>query len=156
MERMRTIRKRILINASPDKVWRVLVDDALTPLWYGVFSRGSHPETDWREGSKAIFTDNSKTGLIARIIRKKVNELLFFEYEGIVMDGVEDYDSEHAHDIQGAHELYRLEEKSGSTALSVECDLGADFCDQMEASWEKALIKIRELSMSLNKKPFTR
>ncbi len=149
MERMKTLRKSIWIDAPREKVWKVLFDERFTRIWYSVFSRGSHPESDWMLGSKALFTDGSQTGLVGRIVEKRTHELLSIEYEGIVMRGREDYESDHAHDVQGAQEVYRLKGNGPRTQLLVECDMGAEFCDTMARAWERALLKIRELSTRL-------
>jgi uncharacterized protein YndB with AHSA1/START domain len=146
MEKIKTLKKSIDIEACPEKVWRVLFDNRFTPIWYAAFCRGSHPETDWMLGSKAVITDHSQIGLIGRIVEKVVPEVLIIEYEGIINNGHEDYESEHAQEVQGAQDTYRLEVSGNATTLSVESDIAADYCETMSKSWDRALEKVKEIA----------
>lgn len=143
-----TIKKSITINAPKEKVWEVLINDEFTRIWYASFSEGTHAETDWQIGSKAVFTDNSKCGIVGRIIENKPNELISIEYMGVVMDGVEDYDSETANEVKGGVETYHLLENDGNTHLAISCDMGEKYFDTMSLEWDKALQKIKELSVT--------
>lgn len=143
-----TIRKTIEINASKEKVWEVLHDNKYIREWYSEFSEGSHAATDWMVGSKAVFTDNSKGGLIGRIVANQPNEIVSIEYEGIVKKGVEDYLSDEAQSIKGGHETYRLNTINDTTHLSIECDITPEYFELMSEAWDKALIRIKELAES--------
>ena len=44
----------IAINATPEKVWKVLWTDQTYREWTSAFSEGSHAKTDWKEGSKCV------------------------------------------------------------------------------------------------------
>jgi uncharacterized protein YndB with AHSA1/START domain len=143
---MKTIKRSIEINAPKHKVWEVLTTDQYTRKWYSVFSDGSHAETNWEEGGKALFTDNSGGGMIAKVIRNKPAELLALEFEGLVKQGKEDYDSEEAKKYKGGHESYKLSEKNGRTQLDIESDMDEQLFESMSVSWEQALQKIKELA----------
>ena len=140
------IKKSIEINAPKEKVWNVLLDDQYTRLWYAAFSEGSHAETDWKEGSKAVFTDNTHSGLISKVTKNKPYEVLSLEYQGVVTGGKEDYESQLAQEIKGGLESYQLTEKDGITSVSIESDMGEEFFDSMSDSWENALKKVKQLS----------
>lgn len=96
-----TIKKSIEINAQKEKVWDVLLNDKYIRTWYSAFGDGVKAETDWNLGSKAVFTDSSKSGMAGKIIAKKPGEILSVEYQGVVVDGVEDYDSDDAMNVKG-------------------------------------------------------
>lgn len=145
---MQTIKREIDINASKEKVWNVLLDDTFTRAWYKEFSEGTHVETDWEVGSKAVFTDNTGDGLISSVIANKPAELLSMQFEGMVKNGVEDYESAGAKALKGGFETYRLSERNGVTHLAITSDTGADYFEFMAAAWDKALQKIKELSES--------
>src|SRR5688572_18979517 len=108
MTNMKKIKKSIEVNAPKERVWDVLLKDEFTRIWYAAFSEGSHADTDWKVGSKAIFTDHSKNGLIAKITANKTHELISMEYQGVVFEGKEDYDSSVAKTYKGGIESYRL------------------------------------------------
>jgi len=91
---VKRIKKSIQINATKEKVWDVLFTDHYTRIWYAAFGEGSHADTDWEVGSKAIFADGSHSGLIAEVIVNQPNEKLSVEYTGVLNDKTEDYDSD--------------------------------------------------------------
>ncbi len=107
MER-KTINKSIVLNAPKEKVWNILLDDTLSRIWYGEFGAGSHLETDWQIGSRLVMMDNTGSGLVGRVIENKLWETISLEYEGIVIDGKEDRESEYALPIIGNRETYCL------------------------------------------------
>lgn len=144
------IKKNINIQASPEKVWKVLLDDTFSRTWYQHFSEGSHAITTWEEGSKAIFKDNSGMGMISRVISNKPNSLLDIEYEGVLTAaGEEDYDSAYAQQVKGGRETYTLTGDNESTHLAISSDMDETYFDQMSAAWDKALDNIKSLAESL-------
>jgi len=143
---MKTIEKEIEITAPREKVWTVLLDDTYNKDWYSLFSEGTTAKTDWIEGHKVIFTDKSNNGIVGKIARKKPYEKLQFVYEGIVVNGTEDYDSDLAKQYNGAEETYRLTDNNGNTILSISCDMDDTMYDEMARKWETALQRISELS----------
>ncbi|PTX18267.1 activator of Hsp90 ATPase-like protein [Pontibacter mucosus] len=67
----RTIRKTITINAPKEQVWEAMMQDKYYQEWTAAFSEGSKVETDWELGSKAVFTDKSGGGIVARVVEKE-------------------------------------------------------------------------------------
>jgi len=140
------IEKSIEINAPKEKVWDVLILDEYNREWYKSFSEGTHADTDWQVGSKAIFTDNSKDGIIGRIIKNEPGKALEIEYDGMIMGGVEDYDGDLAKKVKGGKETYLLTSNNGKTTLSVSCDMDPEYLEMMTEQWGVAMEKIKELS----------
>ncbi len=145
---MKTIKKAIDINAPKEKVWEVLMKDELNRIWYAEFMEGTYAETDWKVGSKAVFKDQTNSGMINRVLVNKPNELLSMEVLGFVADGVEDYESEAVKSVQGGKETYQLTDNEGVTHLAIESGMSEEMFESMSASWEKALQKIKELAES--------
>jgi len=143
---MQTIEKEVAINAPKEKVWEVLTKDENTRDWYAAFSAGSHAQTDWQEGSKAIFTDHSGCGLIARIIENKPAERLAMQFEGVLTDSREDYDSPAAQAMKGGKEIYRLAGENGTTHLHVWADMDEKYVDMMSVAWDAALVRLKSLA----------
>lgn len=143
---MKTIKKSIEIEAPKEKVWDVMLNDKFTKIWYSEFKEGSRAETDWKVGSKAVFTDGSGNGIIGKIIENKTNESISIEYEGMIMKGKEDFDSKEAKEMRGSHETYMLSDNNGDTRVSVESDMTDEYYETMSSKWEKALQKVKELS----------
>lgn len=145
-----TIKKSMDINASKADVWVVLTENEYTTSWYAEFNEGSHAETDWKIGSKAIFKDNSNCGLIGKIVANEPHEMIAIEYIGIVEAGIEDYESKIAQNVKGGLETYHLTRKEDATHLAIQCDMDEDFFESMSLAWDKALRKIKSLSESKN------
>jgi uncharacterized protein YndB with AHSA1/START domain len=141
------IRKSISIHAPKEKVWDVLFTDRYIRIWYSEFSQGSYAITDWKVGSKALFIDESKRGLVGEIAVNEPNQRLAIEYAGTVNeDGAEDYESEMAGEFKGTRETYHISEEGGITFLELTCDMPAKYFEMMSAAWDKALQKIKQLS----------
>ena len=140
------ISKAISINAPREKIWRVLTEDQYTRRWYAEFSEGTHAITDWKVGSKALFVDDSKCGLASKVVENKPPEFLSLEHQGIVNDGIEDYESDMAKSVKGGCENYSLTEQDGVTRLFIEADMAPEYFDSMSLSWDRALELIKEFS----------
>ena len=140
------IEKSIEINASKEKVWEVLMQDAYMKKWYAAFWESARAETDWKVGSKVIFTDDSGHGMIGRIISNEPATLLVVEYDGMLKDGKEDLESEEALSVKGGREIYRLSTENGKTMLKIESDMTEEYYEMMSQKWDAALKIIKDLS----------
>jgi uncharacterized protein YndB with AHSA1/START domain len=134
------------INASKDKVWRVMLEDATYRQWTSVFHEGSHAVTDWKEGSKALFVTPEGDGMVSRIVAHRPNEFLSIEHIGTLNKGVEDTQSEAVKDWAGALENYTVKEVHGASTLTVEMDVADDYRKYFEETWPKALGKLKDVA----------
>ena len=140
------IKKSVEINASNEKVWNVLILDDYNKEWYSAFSEGTHAETDWKVGSKVVFFDKSKDGMIGKIIENEPGKSLVIEYDGVIMQGIEDYDSEVAKKVKGGQESYILTDVDGATNLAISSDMDPEYYEMMSEQWDVALDKIKTLA----------
>ncbi|MCF2490663.1 DinB family protein [Dyadobacter sp. CY347] len=140
------IKKSIEVNAPKEQVWKTLISGDKNKIWFNAFSEGTQAQTDWQVGSKAIFMDESKNGIVGIIKVNKPAEELVTEYNGVINEGVENYDTEEAHSMNGFQEIYRLKEENGVTQLDIQCDMGADYFEMMSDAWEHALVIVKELA----------
>ncbi len=143
---MEKLNFKTIINATPEKIWRVLWDDTTYRQWTKAFSEGSYAETDWKQGSKVLFLDGNGQGMVSRIAENRPNEYMSIEHLGEVKDGVQDTTSDRVKDWAGAHENYTLKKVDGQTELSVEMDITEEFKDMFSQMWPKALENIKRLS----------
>lgn len=144
MEKMKFTTK---INASREKVWKILWNDDTYRKWTSVFSEGSHAKSDWNEGSKVHFLDGKGQGMVSMIAAKKPNEFMSFKHLGTLINGVEDLDSPETKKWSGALENYTLSENNGITELTVEIDVSSnDFLDYFKETFPKAMDKVKTLS----------
>ena len=142
----RTITKAIDIDAPPERVWDVLLDDATYRQWTAEFMAGSCAETDWQEGSTVRFLDPSGSGLLGHIAASRHPELVDIEYDGLVADGKDDTESDHAREYRGSRETYRLTRTPNGTHLDISGDMGEQYYDDMVAAWDRALAKVKVLA----------
>lgn len=142
----------VQINAPREKVWSVLFDDATYRQWTAAFHEGSYAETDWQEGSKALFLGpGGKDGMVSTIARNIPNEFLSIKHLGIVKDGVEDTTSEEVQKWAGGLENYTLKENDGGTELIIDgSNIPEEYHDYFTGVWPKALAKVKELSEQKN------
>ncbi len=132
------------INATRQKVWDILWGDDTYPKWTSVFSEGSMAETDWKEGSKVIFSDGKGSGMLSKIESKKTPEFMSFKHLGEVKDGVENISAEL--DWHGSLENYSLKESNGKTTLEVEMDIVDEYKDYFMDKFPQALQQVKALA----------
>ena len=145
----KTLNKTIVIPALPQKVWQVLLDSPYIDEWYAEFGEGLHAETDWSQGSEYRVAGKDGWGMIGKIAENTPNKVLSIEFTGIVNGNKDDYESEEADKVKGQNETYRLFETQGGTKLEIETAAADEYYDMMAAMWDKALIKIKELSENI-------
>ncbi|MBC7903033.1 MAG: SRPBCC domain-containing protein [Gemmatimonadaceae bacterium] len=143
---MKMIKKTIDIAAGADKIWPVLTEDQFNQQWFAEFSNGTKAESDWKQGSRIEFKDESGSGIGGKIEQLVPNEYLSIGYDSILKDGKPDTDSPWADAVVGMHENYRLTSKGGNTELYIESDMDEENFDKMSASWDRALAKIKTLA----------
>lgn len=143
---MEKLNFKTTIKATPEKVWKVLWDDASYRSWTSAFAEGSYVQTDWKEGSKVLFLDGEGRGMVSRIAALRPNEYMSFEHLGEVNNGVEDTTSEKVKQWAGAHENYFLRKQNGNTELSIEMDINEEYKDMFAEMWPRALENVKKLS----------
>lgn len=143
---MKKIENVTQINAPAAKVWQVLTDVKYYSQWYEAFGTGSQAIGEWKQGEKIIFADDNGMGLIGNIAVFNPHKEIRIEMKGLLVDGVEDYESPDAKAIGLAEEHYILVENNGTTTLRTSADMDEAWFEAMNASWTQALKQIKELS----------
>jgi Activator of Hsp90 ATPase homolog 1-like protein len=136
----------IVINATPEKVWKVLWGEDTYPKWTAAFAEGSNVETDWKQGSKVLFGDGKGSGMVSRIAESRPNEYMSFEHLGEMKDGVEDTTSDRVKQWAGSHENYTLKKVNGKTELIIDMDINDQFKEMFAKIWPVALENVKKLS----------
>lgn len=143
---VRTIEKTVDVDAPPERVWDVLLDDATYRRWTAAFMEGSYAETDWREGSPVRFLGPGRSGMLGRVVASRRPEVVSVELEGLVHEGRDDTTSEVALEYRGWRETYRLSAVAGGTRLAVSAPMGDEHHDDMVVAWDDALARVKELA----------
>ncbi len=143
---MKKIEYDILIDASPAAIWEVLWEDKTYREWTKVFAEGSRAETDWKEGSKILFTDGSGQGMVSEVAKNQPNEYMSIRHLGMLKDGKEIYKGDEIEEWSGALENYTLTEENGQVRLLVDIELHDKWVNYFDETWPKALKKVKEIA----------
>ncbi|MGY4535662.1 uncharacterized protein YndB with AHSA1/START domain [Mucilaginibacter sp. UYNi724] len=139
----------ISINASRRKVWETLWGDETYPQWTAPFCEGSKAITDWKEGSKVLFSDGEDRGMVSMIARNIPYEFMSFKMLGELKNGVEDFTSDNAKKLAGGMENYTLTGDANKTHLTVDLsgtNLDQDIMNYFSQTWPKALEALKAVA----------
>jgi uncharacterized protein YndB with AHSA1/START domain len=139
---MKTLKLSTHINASLEKVWTVLWNDATYREWTAVFHEGSHAVSDWKQGSEILFLGPDGGGMYSSIETLVENETMIFQHHGEVKDGIKQPLSE----WNGSRERYFLSTEGNQTILQVELDSDEAFEEYFSKTFPLALNKVKEIS----------
>lgn len=143
---MKKLEFSITINASPEKVWDIIVGKDTYSQWTAPFAEGSNVETDWKKGSKALFLDGKGNGMVSEIVESIPGKFLSIHHLGEVKDGVEDPTTYQGEQWGDALENYTLKEIDGKTVWVVNTDMNDEYVQYMEETFPLALAKVKELA----------
>lgn len=143
---MKKIHSEITINASPETVWNVMLEDDTYRKWTSTFAEGSYYKGSWKQGEKMLFLDPEGTGMVSVIAELRPHEFISLKHKGIIQDGIEDTESEDAKKWAPAFENYTFEEVNGKTKLTIDMDILDEFEEMFTEMWKNALKKLKILS----------
>jgi uncharacterized protein YndB with AHSA1/START domain len=148
---MQNIHFSILINATREKVWDTMLQDATYREWTSAFNPGSYYRGDWIKGSKMLFLGpnpdgSGEGGMVSSILENRPYEHISIEHQGLVKEGVEDTTSDEALHWASAHENYTFVERDGVTELTVDLDTPEEYAPMFQDMWPKALDVLKTLS----------
>jgi uncharacterized protein YndB with AHSA1/START domain len=142
---METLKFKIEIKATREKVWQMLWDDKTYALWTKPFAEGCRAISDWKEGSKIHFFGNTDNGIYGQIITSKYPEKITFKHIGNIKDGVEQPLDEATMAWSGAIEDYELNTVGDHTQLSVSFDTVEGYLDFFKDAFPKAHSLLKEI-----------
>jgi uncharacterized protein YndB with AHSA1/START domain len=144
-----TLHFEISIEASSEKVYKLMLDKDNWEKWTSVFSAGSRYEGSWERGSKILFLGEGKDGetggMVSRIKENIPNKFISIEHVGIYQDGKEITSGDDVLTWAGALENYTFEEKGGKTRLFVDTDSNKEFKEYFSETWPKALEELKQI-----------
>ncbi|UUC45100.1 SRPBCC domain-containing protein [Flavobacterium cerinum] len=143
---MKILQFKIDIKASRTAVWNALWEDSNYRKWTQVFSEGSIAISDWKEGSKVLFLDNSQNGMYSIIDQMVTGELMSFQHIGVVKNGNEEPLDDETEKWSGAKENYILIDLGDVTQLEVSMDITEDFEDYFQQKFPLALEIVKEIA----------
>jgi uncharacterized protein YndB with AHSA1/START domain len=134
------------INASPQKVWKTLLEKESYNIWAATFSPGSHYQGEIKYDNKVQFLGPDQSGLIS-LVKVCIPEFqVSFEHLGGFKDGKEDPDSPMFLPWKGNRETYTLKSKNEITNLSIYQEMSKTEIEYFEEMWAKALEVIKKIA----------
>ncbi len=149
---MKKLQFKINIEASKEKVWDTMLEDATYREWTSVFSPGSYYKGDWSAGSKILFLGpdprtGEEGGMVSMVSENKPYEFISLKHIGFVQNGIEDTESEMAKAwADSSFENYTFNEKDGKTELVIDLNVTDELAGEFERMWPDALKKLKEIS----------
>lgn len=148
---MQKINFSVFIEATRERVWKTMLEDATYREWTEPFNPGSYYKGDWREGSKMLFlgpdpNGGGEGGMVSVVRVNRPKEFLSIEHLGLVKGGVEDTTSEEVKKWMPAFENYTFRDKDNGTEVLVEMDTNDEYKEMFEGMWPKALERLKELA----------
>lgn len=139
----------ILINASPDKVFKTMLADKTYREWTSEFNPTSRFEGSWEKNAKILFVGTSaegkREGMVARIKEHIPNQYISIEHYGLVNGDEEITTGQEIEAWAGSHENYSFNAVPEGTKLSIELDSNEEFKSYFEESWPRALAKLKAI-----------
>ncbi len=138
-----------LINATPEKVERVMLEKPTYEDWTTAFSPGSTFEGSWDEGARIHFVgpdgEGSVAGMAARIARRIPKQYVSIQHLGLVEKGVERLTGPDVEAWAPSFEEYRFVSRDGKTLLVIDVDTNAEYEEMFVGMWPNALARLKVL-----------
>lgn len=134
-------------SVGPEVLWELVVDSDHYRFWTEAFSEGSMFYGDWTKGSDIRFVaedeNGIESGILSEIIESKWPEFISIKHVGLVMNGVNDYDSDLANKWSPAFENYSfIPTNNGTSVFAVEQDVPEEQAEEFKLNWENAFDRI--------------
>ena len=146
---MQTLKFSIFINATPEKVWNTMLQDATYRIWTREFHEGSYFEGSWEKGSEIHFLgpdeNGNMGGMYARISENIKHEFVSIQHLGFIKNGIVDTTSEEVKKWTPAFENYTFLQKENQAELQIEVQTAAEYAQMFEEMWPKALECLKEI-----------
>ena len=150
---MKKIHFKIEINAPAQKVYNTMLglsDKSTYEYWVSAFNPTSTYEGTWQEGSKIYFVgvdeNGKKGGMVSMIEANQPNKFVSIKHCGFLDGDNEITTGELVEKWAGGLENYTSQEANGITTVTVEMDAVEDYLDFFNATYPKALDKLKEIS----------
>jgi len=144
---MNELQFSIEINASKERVWATLWEDATFRDWSSIIDEGTYMKGVMKEGNEIQFISSvSKYGVTDLIEKLIPNEFVLFRHSA---DTKESGLQEREKEWTGGRESYSLTEKNGVTTLIVKTDVPQELEEIFNIRFPEALERIKTLAETM-------
>jgi hypothetical protein len=145
---MEKLHYSILINAPKKKVWETMLNDKTYREWTKAFHEGSYFEGNWEKGSEMRFlgpdAGGELQGMYSKIKENIPYQYISIQHLGAIRNGKIDTTSEEVKKWAPALENYTFEEKGEHTELIIEMDIAAEYKEEFDKMWARALKLLKQ------------
>jgi uncharacterized protein YndB with AHSA1/START domain len=135
----RTIKRSVIINATPAQIWKAITDPDMIKQYFF----GTNVKTDWKEGSPITYSgswkgrDYEDKGQIVKVEKEKLLEHTHWSSLSGTEDKPENY----------FHVTYEIEEREKDSVLCItqEGGMTEDAAKHSEQNWEMVLQQLKAL-----------
>ena len=150
---METQHFTIDIRASARLVWETMFNDSTYRQWTSVFNPDSYFEGTWKPGTEIRFlgsdpggATSGMTGLFGVITEHRPYEFVLIQYQGQIVNDVDDTTSREARQLIGSREAYTFSESDGVTTVTIDVDTADTYTELWGELWPKSLAKLKQLT----------
>ena len=150
---MESMHFSIRVHAPAAVVWATMFDDSTYRQWTSVFNPDSYFEGTWQPGTEIRFLGSKPdggmrglTGIFGVITDHRPYEFVSIEYQGQIVNDVDDVSSREARQLIGARESYSLSQDAGVTTVEIDVDTADTYSELFGELWPKSLAKLKELA----------
>ena len=134
----------VIINASKEHVWDIMLGEDTYPQWIKGFSENSDMVGECKEGTEIDFIDTGRGGTRAVLdVLDAPNRLLARHIA--VLDKDRNVEKEGMENWIGTVEEYILKENNKITTLTILMHYHPDFEKMLDEGWNKSLKLLKEL-----------
>jgi uncharacterized protein YndB with AHSA1/START domain len=143
---MKDLRYSMHIEASREKIWEAMLQDATYREWTAAFMPGSYYVGDWSEGSEMRFlgpgaVGEKEGGMAARVKENRLHEFISLEHIGEIQAGIVKPFPE------SSYENYTLTDQGAGTEVVVDMlNIPDEFSGMLDGAWPKALQSLKALA----------
>jgi len=141
---MKTMEYSIEIDASKDRVWETLWEEATFRDWSGIIDEGTYMKGEMKEGSEVEFISSvSGYGVTSIVEKLQPEEFVSFRHRA---DTKETGQQTREKEWTGGVESYHLAENNGKITLTVKTDVPKEQEALFNERFPKALMRIKALA----------
>lgn len=141
---MKRLRFSIEINASRERIWHTLWDDASFRDWANLIDEGTYMVGELDEGNQVQWISaSSGYGVTSRVEKLIPNEYVVFRH---LADTMENGFVERENEWSGGQEIYSLLANKTGTTLTVEMDAPPEQVETFERILPNVLARVKALA----------
>ncbi|MEK7599798.1 MAG: hypothetical protein AAB462_02085 [Patescibacteria group bacterium] len=131
------------INATKQKVWDTLWQDTTFRQWAGIIDPGTYMVGDLQQGNEVQYISANGFGVTSLVEKLVVGEFLLLKHRADTQDQGK---QERKKEWTGGQESYSLDEKDGTTTLTVAFDVPPELEGYFAINFPKALERVKVLT----------